>query len=52
MRRASYSATGTSRIRVANFAGAAFELELWVFVKTSDWIEFTVIREDVILKNR
>lgn len=37
---------------MANFAGAAFELELWVFVKTSDWIEFTVIREDVILKNR
>ena len=50
MRRASYSATGTSRIRVANFAGAAFELELWAFVKTSDWTEFTVIREDVILK--
>jgi MscS family membrane protein len=42
--------TGTSRIRVANFAGAAFELELWAFVKTSDWTEFTAIRQDVILK--
>ena len=42
--------TGTSRIRVANFAGAAFELELWAFVQTSDWTEFTAIRQDVILK--
>jgi MscS family membrane protein len=42
--------TGTSRIRVANFAGAAFELELWAYVKTGDWAEFTVIRQDVILK--
>jgi MscS family membrane protein len=39
-----------SRIRVANFAGAAFELELWAYVKTSDWAEFTTIRQDVILK--
>jgi MscS family membrane protein len=42
--------TGTSRIRVADFAGAAFELELWAFVKTRDWATFTVIRQDVILK--
>jgi MscS family membrane protein len=41
---------GTSRIRVANFAGAAFELELWAYGKTGDWGEFTVIREDVILQ--
>jgi MscS family membrane protein len=39
-----------SRIRVANFAGAAFELELWAYVKTSDWAGFTTIRQDVILK--
>jgi hypothetical protein len=39
-----------SRIRVASFAGAAFQLELWALVKTSNWAEFTVIREDVILK--
>ena len=38
-----------SRIRVANFAGAAFELELWAYVKTSDWAEFTTVRQDVIL---
>jgi MscS family membrane protein len=42
--------TGTSRIRVANFAGAAFELELWAFVKTADWGAFTLVRQDVILK--
>jgi MscS family membrane protein len=41
--------TGTSRIRVADFAGAAFELELWAFVTTCDWTEFTVIRQEVIL---
>jgi MscS family membrane protein len=42
--------TGTSRIRVANFAGAAFELELWAYVTTKDWAEFTAIRQDVLLK--
>jgi MscS family membrane protein len=42
--------TGTSRIRVANFAGAAFELELWAYVKTKDWAEFTAIRQDILLK--
>lgn len=42
--------TGTSRIRVADFAGAAFELELWAYVKTKDWTEFTAIRQDVLLK--
>ncbi len=42
--------SGTSRIRVADFAGAAFELELWAYAKTGDWTEFTVIRQDVILK--
>ena len=42
--------TGTSRIRVADFAGSSFELELWAFVKTADWGAFTVVRQDVILK--
>ena len=42
--------TGTSRIRVASFAGAAFDLELWAYVKTADWAAFTAIRQDVILK--
>jgi MscS family membrane protein len=41
---------GTSRIRVANFAGAAFELELNAFAETADWTQFTAIREDVIMK--
>ena len=40
----------TSRVRVANFAGAAFEVELFAYCKTSDWAEFTAIRQDVILK--
>jgi len=42
--------SGTSRIRVNDFAGAAFELELFAYGKTSDWAEFTAIRQDVILK--
>jgi MscS family membrane protein len=42
--------SGGSRIRVASFAGAAFEMELWAYVKTGDWAQFTVIRQDVILK--
>ena len=42
--------SGTSRIRVADFAGAAFELELWAYAKTGDWAQFTGIRQDVILK--
>jgi MscS family membrane protein len=39
-----------SRIRVADFAGAAFNLELWAYVKTGDWAEFTKIRQEIILK--
>jgi MscS family membrane protein len=42
--------SGSSRIRVADFAGAAFDLELWAYAKTADWVQFTVIRQDVILK--
>ena len=42
--------SGTSRIRVADFAGAAFEMELWAYAKTGDWAQFTGIRQDVILK--
>jgi MscS family membrane protein len=41
---------GTSRIRVTNFVGAAFELELFGYGKTGDWPELTAIRQDVILK--
>ena len=42
--------SGTSRIRLADFVGAAFEMELWAYVKTGDWAQFTAIRQDVILK--
>jgi MscS family membrane protein len=42
--------SGTSRVRVADFAGAAFELELFAYGKTGDWAEFTAIRQDVMLK--
>lgn len=42
--------SGTSRIRVNDFAGAAFELSLWAYAKTGDWAAFTAIRQDVILK--
>lgn len=42
--------SGTSRIRINEFAGAAFKLELWAYAKTGDWGEFTGIRQDVILK--
>jgi len=41
---------GTSRIRVTNFVGAAFELELFAYGKTGDWPQFTAIRQDVLLK--
>jgi MscS family membrane protein len=39
-----------SRIRVNDFVGAAFDLELFAYVTTGDWVEFTAIRRDVILK--
>ena len=42
--------SGSSRLRVTNFAGAAFELELFAFVKTGDFREFTAIRQEIILK--
>jgi MscS family membrane protein len=41
---------GTSRVRVAKFAGASFELELWAYGKTADWATFTAVQQDVILK--
>jgi MscS family membrane protein len=42
--------SGTSRVRVSSFAGAAFELELFAYCKTGNWTEFTSIRQDVLLK--
>jgi MscS family membrane protein len=39
-----------SRIRVNAFGGAAFELELFAYVKTNDWPQFTEIRQNVVMK--
>ena len=36
--------------RILGFVGAAFQLELFAYGKTGDWTQFTVIRQDVILK--
>jgi MscS family membrane protein len=41
---------GTSRVRVTNFIGAAFQLELFAYGMTGDWSQLTVIRQDVILR--
>lgn len=41
---------GSSTIRINRFAGAAFELQAFAYVKTSDWKEFTAIRQNVILQ--
>ena len=40
----------TCRVRVASFSGAAFQLELFAFIKTGDMAEFTLIRQELILK--
>jgi MscS family membrane protein len=42
--------SGTSRIRLNTFAGAAFELELFAYANTADWGEFTKIRQHIVLK--
>ena len=41
---------GTSRIRVDDVSNAAFNMELWAYIKTGDWAQLTGIRQDVILK--
>ena len=38
------------RLRVAGFAGASLQMELFAYAKTGDGAEFTVIRQDVLLK--
>ena len=42
--------SGTSRVRLNNFSGAAFELELVAYANTGDWGQFTAIRQELILK--
>ena len=41
---------GTSRVRITNFEGAAFQLELFAYGKTGDWKELTAIRQEILLK--
>jgi MscS family membrane protein len=41
---------GSSRVRVANFEGASFAVELFAYATTGDWAQFTAIRQDVLLK--
>ena len=41
---------GTSRVRVTNFDGAAFQLELFAYGKTSDWTQLTAIRQEILFK--
>jgi len=41
---------GTSRVRVTNFIGAAFALELFAYGKTGDGAHLTGIRQDVVFK--
>jgi MscS family membrane protein len=38
------------RVRVTSFVGAAFQLELFAYGLIGDWAQFTIIRQDVILK--
>ena len=42
--------SGSCRVRVTSFVGAAYQLELFAYGKTGDWAQFTSIRQDVILK--
>jgi MscS family membrane protein len=42
--------SGTSRVRVTNFEGAAFQLELFAYGKTSDWTQLTAIRQEILFK--
>ena len=41
---------GTSRVRITNFEGAAFQFELFAYGKTGDWKELTAIRQEILLK--
>ena len=42
--------SGSCRVRVTSFVGAAYQMELFAYGKTGDWAQFTSIRQDVILK--
>jgi len=42
--------SGTSRIRVNKFDGAAYQLELFAYATITDWMAFTALRQDVVIK--
>jgi MscS family membrane protein len=37
-------------VRVTGFSGAAFDMELFAYGKTSDWTHLTAIRQDILFK--
>jgi MscS family membrane protein len=41
---------GTSRIRINKFDGAAYQLELFAYAVMTDWMLFTAVRQDVVIK--
>jgi MscS family membrane protein len=41
--------TASSRVRLVNFGERAVEIELFAYVLTADFLEFLVIREDLLL---
>ncbi len=46
----SYVERGSSRVRIIGFAGAATEIELFTYILTGDWEQFTVLRQNVMIK--
>ena len=39
-----------ARVRFVSFGAYSLDLELYAYVRTSDWAEFLQVREDVILR--
>jgi MscS family membrane protein len=42
--------TETARLRLVDFGARAIELELFAYVRTSDWLKFLAVREDLLLQ--
>ena len=42
--------TDSARIRLASFAPSAFNLELFSYIRTTDYNEFAAVREDILLR--
>jgi len=43
-------AAETARVRFVGFGDSSLDIELFAYVTTSDWAEFTSVREDVMLR--